>query len=166
MVKQFFRCWRRPRSRQLLTDGITMKFIKSVRALTNFSKSREAHLAETASEKRRKLARNYLQNWRKLIRNCLQNWRKTHQKLSSKREKGQQNFSPQYWRKFERYFLAKSEKAWEVFFSQNLIKLWKIFTPNIGESGHQKAEGGYPHPPPPPLAPPLWFTQNIKNNTL
>ncbi len=133
MVKQFFRCWRRPCSRQLLTDGITMRFIKSVRALTNFSKSREAHVAETASEKQRKLARNYLQNRRKLIRNCLQNWRKlikngfqklrkTHQKLSSKREKGQQSFFPQYWRKFDRYFLAKSAKAWEVFFSQNRRK--------------------------------------------
>ncbi len=122
MVKQFSRRRRRPRSRQLLTDGITMRLIKSVRALTNFSKSRGAHVAETASEERRKLARNYLQNRRKLIRNCLQNWRKLiknglkelrkiHQKLSAKREKGQQNFSPQYWRKFERYFLAKSEKA-------------------------------------------------------
>jgi predicted nucleic acid-binding Zn-ribbon protein len=122
MVKQFIRCRRWPCSRQLLTDGITMRFIKSVRALTKFLKSRRAHVAETASEERRKLARNYLQNRRKLIRNCLQNWRKlikngaqklrkTHQKLSSKREKGQQNLSPQYWRKFERYFLAKSEKA-------------------------------------------------------
>jgi 16S rRNA A1518/A1519 N6-dimethyltransferase RsmA/KsgA/DIM1 with predicted DNA glycosylase/AP lyase activity len=99
-----------------------MGLIKSVRARTNFSKSRGAHVAETVSEERRKLVRNYLQNRRKLIRNCLQNWRKliingpqklrtTHQKLSSKREQGQQNFSRQYWKKFERYFLAKSEKA-------------------------------------------------------
>jgi hypothetical protein len=50
--------------------------------------------------------------------------KKIDQKLSSKREKVQQNFSPQYWRKFERYFLAKSEKA--------IIK---------------KQRGGYPHPP-------------------
>ncbi len=99
-----------------------MGLIKSVRARTNFSKSRGAYVTETVSKERRKLARNYLQNRRKLIRNCLQNWkkliknglqklRKTHQKLSSKREKGQQNFSPQYWRKFEICCLAKSEKA-------------------------------------------------------
>ncbi len=121
-VTQFFRRRRRPRSRQLLTDGIFMGLIKSVRTRTNFSKSRGVYVAETVSEERRKFVRNYLQNRTKLIRNCLQNWRKpiinglqklrkTHQKLSSKRGKGQQSFSPQYWRKFERYFLAKSEKA-------------------------------------------------------
>jgi hypothetical protein len=51
--------------------------------------------------------------------------KKIDQKLSLKREKVQPNFSSQYWRKFERYFLAKSEKA--------VIK---------------KQRGDTPHPPP------------------
>ncbi len=166
MVKQFFRCRRRPSSRQLLIDGITMRFIKSVRALTNFSKSRKAHVAETASEKWRKLARNYLQNWRKLIRNCLQNWRKLIRNCLRKERKVNKIFLPntgenlrdifsQNQRKLEKYFSpktgesfrafsSKSQRNFEIFFSQNLIKLWKIFTLNIGESGHQKAEGGIP----------------------
>jgi hypothetical protein len=34
----------------LLTDGITISFIKSVQARTDFSKNRGAYVAETVSE--------------------------------------------------------------------------------------------------------------------
>jgi hypothetical protein len=39
-------------------------------------------------------------------------------------------------------------------FLSNLEKISVVFSPEIGESCHQKAEGGIP-PIPPPLAPPL-----------
>ncbi len=104
MLKQFFYQKRFAfRSKRLLRDNywpMGSLWDSSVRARTNFSKSRGAHVAETASEERWKLARNYLQNRRKLIRNCL--WKE---------------------RKFNQIFLPNTGENLRDIFSQNQRKL-------------------------------------------
>jgi hypothetical protein len=52
-------------------------------------------------------------------------------------------------------FLPNSKDFFLTDFLSNLENILVVISPEIGESCHQKAEGGYSPISPPPLAPPL-----------